>query len=127
MKNTTMTSQAAGASRAISIEKNAARVVVYMDGRVVADTGSALMLHEGWLPPVVYVPREDVDMSVLTRGECGPSLTDVGSRICYSVGRGGLAANVAWTYDETSEAAAAIREHIAFDLKYVDAIEEHPG
>ena len=122
-----MATPAAHASRAISIEKNAGRVVVYMDGQVVAETGSALTVHEGWLPPVVYVPREDVDMSWLTRGECGPSLTDLGSRICYSVGRDGQAANAAWTYDETSEAAAAIREHIAFDLKYIDAIEEHPG
>lgn len=118
----------AGASRQISIEKNPARVLVYMDGRVVADTDSALMLHEGWLPPVIYVPRADVDMSVLTRGECGPVSTDIGNRICYRVARAGVeAANAAWAYDETNEAAAAIKEHIAFDLKYIDAIEEHPG
>jgi uncharacterized protein (DUF427 family) len=127
MNNMAMTSKVAGPGRAISIKKNDARVVVYMDGRVIADTGSALMLHEGWLPPVVYVPREDVDMSLFTQDVCGPSLTDMGSRTCYSVGRSGVAANVAWTYDETSEEAAAIREHIAFDLKYIDAIEEHPG
>ena len=57
-------SQAAKA-HPISIERNAKRVRVHFNGRVVADTRSALTLREASLRPVQYIPRQDVDMTVL--------------------------------------------------------------
>jgi len=41
----------------ISIQRNPARVVVSVAGRVVADTRSALTLREATYPPVEYIPR----------------------------------------------------------------------
>ena len=56
-----------GPDHPISIERNLARVVVSVAGRVIADTRSALTLREATYPPVQYIPVEDVDFSQLKR------------------------------------------------------------
>ena len=48
---------------AITIGKNPNRVKVTFNGTVMADTSQALVLREGSLPPLNYLPREDVKMS----------------------------------------------------------------
>jgi hypothetical protein len=45
----------------ISIQRNPARVVVSVAGRMVADTPNALTLREAAYPPVQYIPGADVD------------------------------------------------------------------
>jgi uncharacterized protein (DUF427 family) len=50
-----------GPDHPISIQRNPARVVVSVAGRVVADTRNALTLREGAYLPVQYIPGEDVD------------------------------------------------------------------
>jgi uncharacterized protein (DUF427 family) len=52
-----------GPEHPITIERNPARVVVMVAGRVIADTPEAVTLREASYPPVHYVPREDVDMT----------------------------------------------------------------
>src|SRR5216683_17267 len=69
-----------GPDHPISVERNASRVVVTVAGRIVADTGKALTLCEAHYPPVQYIPRKDVDMTLLSptaratycpyKGEC---------------------------------------------------------
>ena len=54
-------------SHPISIERNPNRVRVHFNGRVVADTRSALTLREASLAPVLYIPRADADMTLLER------------------------------------------------------------
>lgn len=56
-----------GPEHPITIEPNHARVVVRVGGRTVADTRRALTLREATLPAVQYIPRQDVDMSLLER------------------------------------------------------------
>src|SRR6202521_4355773 len=56
-----------GPDHPITIERNSARVVVTVGGRVVADTGEALTLREASYLPVQYIPRKDVDISLLER------------------------------------------------------------
>ena len=56
-----------GPDHPISIQRNPARVVVSVAGRVVADTRAALTLREAAYPPVQYIPAEDVDFSQLER------------------------------------------------------------
>ncbi|MGA7813102.1 DUF427 domain-containing protein, partial [Caballeronia sp.] len=55
------------AEHPITIEKNASRVVVSVAGRVIADTRDALTLREASYPAVQYIPRKDVDMTLLER------------------------------------------------------------
>src|ERR1700739_4753805 len=56
-----------GPEHPISIQRNPARVVVSVAGRVVADSRNALTLREAAYPPVQYIPPEDVDFSQLER------------------------------------------------------------
>ena len=56
-----------GSGLSITIERNPARVVVVVAGRVIADTCEAVTLLEASYAPVQYVPRKDVDMSALER------------------------------------------------------------
>ena len=48
----------------ITIARSPARVVVAVAGRVIADTRAALTLREAAYPPVFYIPRKDVEMSL---------------------------------------------------------------
>jgi uncharacterized protein (DUF427 family) len=56
-----------GPDHPITIERNPARVIVSIAGRVVADTREALTLREAAYPAVQYIPRKDVDMALLDR------------------------------------------------------------
>src|ERR1700730_3968539 len=58
-----------GPDHPISIQRNPARVVVSVGGRVVADTRNALTLREATYPPVQYIPIEDVEFSQLERSD----------------------------------------------------------
>lgn len=61
----------AGPDHPIAIEANPNRVQIWAAGRVVADTRKALTLHEAGYPAVQYIPREDVDMTLLERPDPG--------------------------------------------------------
>src|SRR6201999_590722 len=54
-----------GPDHPITIEPNAARVIVRVGDRVVADTTAALNLRESTYPAVPYIPLADVDQEVL--------------------------------------------------------------
>ena len=41
--------------------------MVTVAGRIVADTRKALTLREASYPPVQYIPRKDVDLTLLAR------------------------------------------------------------
>ncbi len=56
-----------GPDHPIAIAPNPKRVVVMWNGRVIADSRKALTLNEASYPPVAYIPRDDVDMALLTR------------------------------------------------------------
>jgi len=78
-----------GPDHPISIERNPARVVVSVAGRVVADTRNALTLREAAYPPVQYIPREDVDFSQLQRTDHVTYCPYKGDCDYYSVPAGG--------------------------------------
>jgi uncharacterized protein (DUF427 family) len=54
-----------GVDHPISIKANPSRVVVSVGGLIVADTRDALTLREASYRAVQYIPRKDVDMSLL--------------------------------------------------------------
>src|SRR5260370_16867075 len=54
-----------GPDHPISVERNASRAAVTVAGRIVADTRKALTLREASYPPVQYIPRKDMDMTLL--------------------------------------------------------------
>jgi uncharacterized protein (DUF427 family) len=109
----------------ISIERNPARVVVSVAGRVIADTRNALTLRQADYPPVQYIPREDVDLSQLERTEHATYCPYKGDCSYYSVPAGGKkSVNAVWTYEDPYPALAQIRERVAFYPDRVDEIAE---
>lgn len=112
------------ADHPITIEPSAGRVRVLAGGRVIADSRNALALRESDYPPVHYIPRSDVDMTLLARTENASYCPYKGEASYYSVLPGGdRSANAVWTYETPHDAVAAIKDHLAFYPDRVDAIE----
>ena len=120
----TKTIKIPGPDHPITITPTTQRVVVTVGGRVVADTRAALTLQEASYPAVQYVPRADVDMTLLERTVHATYCPYKGDCAYYSVTAGGeRAANAVWTYEQPYDAVAAIRGHVAFYPDRVDSIE----
>ena len=114
-----------GPGHPISVERNPSRVVVKVAGRVVADTTEAVTLREAGYSPVQYVPRKDVDMSLLQRTDHHTYCPYKGDCSYYSIPVGGAhSVNAVWTYEAPYPAVAAIKDHVAFYPSRVDAIDE---
>ena len=114
-----------GPDHPISIQRNPARVVVSVAGRVVADTRNALTLREATYPPVQYIPLEDVDFSQLKRTDHATYCPYKGECSYYSVLAGGeKSVNAVWTYEDPYPAVAQIKGHVAFYPDRVDEIAE---
>jgi uncharacterized protein (DUF427 family) len=114
-----------GPDHPINIEPNPAHVVVTVAGKVVADTRFALTLREATYPPVQYIPRADVDMSLLQRTEHRTYCPYKGDCAYYSIPAGGeRSVNAVWTYEAPYPAVAQIKDHVAFYRSRVEAIEE---
>ena len=116
-----------GPEHPISIEANPARVVVTIAGRVIADSVDALTLREAGYPPVQYIPRKDVDMTLLQRTDHASYCPFKGDCAYYSIPCGGeRAINAVWTYEAPYPAVAEIEDRLAFYPRRVDSIEERP-
>src|SRR6201993_3256791 len=114
-----------GPDHPITIEPNPARVVVTLAGRTIADTREALTLREASYPAVQYVPRKDVDMTLLERSAHATYCPYKGDCAYFSIPSGGeRAINAVWTYEAPYEVVAAIKNHLAFYPDRVDSIEE---
>jgi Uncharacterized protein conserved in bacteria len=116
-----------GPDHPISIQPNPARVTVSIAGRTVADTRNALTLTEASYGPVHYIPRKDVDMTLLKRTDHHTYCPYKGDCAYFSIPIGGdRSVNAVWTYEAPYAAVAAIKDHVAFYPHRVEAIEEHP-
>ena len=112
-----------GPDHPISIERNPARFVVSVAGRVIADTRNAITLREADYSPVQYIPREDVYFTQLERTDHATYCPYKGDCSYYSVPAGGKkSVDAVWTYEDPYPAVAQIREHVAFYPERVDEI-----
>jgi uncharacterized protein (DUF427 family) len=115
-----------GADHPITIERNEGRVVVTLEGRVIADTRQAVTLREAAYPPVQYIPREDVDMAALVRSTTTTYCPYKGEAAYFSIPAGGeRSVDAIWTYEAPYAAVAEIKDHLAFYPDRIDAIEQH--
>jgi len=116
-----------GPDHPISIQRNPARVVVSVAGRVIADTRDALTLRESTYPPVQYIPLKDVDMSLLEPTDHSTYCPYKGDCAYYSIPIGGdKSVNAVWTYEVPFAAVAEIKDHFAFYPDRVDEIALQP-
>ncbi|MDT5355786.1 MAG: hypothetical protein QOJ56_4318 [Mycobacterium sp.] len=100
----------------ITISPTQARVVVRVNGEVVADTHDALQLQESTYPAVQYIPFSDVVQGLLTRTDTSTYCPYKGDAGYYSVttATGDTVDDVIWTYEQPYPAVAAIGGHVAF-------------
>ena len=116
-----------GPRHPITVEPAGMRVVVRAAGRVIADSTSALSLREADYPAVLYLPRDDVDMSALERTDQQSYCPFKGDAAYYSIpALGERGVDAVWTYEQPYPAVASIKEHLAFYANRVEAIEELP-
>jgi uncharacterized protein (DUF427 family) len=105
----------------IDVRRTSRRVRVGWDGRLLADTSRALLLHETGLPVRLYIPREDLDLGLLEASETVTFCPYKGAASYHSVrGAGEAGHDVAWEYREPLAEAAEIRGHVAFYPERVD-------
>ncbi len=78
-----------GPDHPITVSPHPSRVVVTVAGRTVADTQRALALREARYPAVLYIPREDVDMTLLQRTDHATYCPYKGDCAYYSIPSGG--------------------------------------
>ena len=120
----TRTPKIPGPDHPITIQPHAGRVSVSAGGRVVADTRHALTVQEASYPPVQYIPRADVDMSLLERSGHVTYCPYKGECAYYSIPAGGdKAVNAVWTYESPYPSVAAIAGHLAFYPDRVGSLE----
>ncbi len=115
---------ASGQAHTITIVKYPNRIRVLFHGTVIADTTQALVLKEGRLPPIHYIPRQDVHMFYLQRTDHGTHCPFKGDASYFSVCVGETTVdNAVWTYETPLDAVAAIKGYVSFDKDRMDAID----
>lgn len=104
-----------GPDHPITIEPSTARVRIRVGERLLADTRDALTLREARYPAVHYIPRRDVDMSLLTASGHRTYCPYKGDCSYYSLpGDDARGVDAVWSYEAPFEAVAAIAGHLAF-------------
>ncbi len=113
-----------GPNHPISITPHPHRIKVRFNGRTIAKTEHALAMREASYPIVFYLPREDAEMSLLTRSDNTTHCPYKGDAGYFSIVVDGQASeNAVWTYEAPYPSVAEIKDHIAFYADKVD-IEE---
>src|ERR1700721_4262730 len=102
-----------GPDHPIPISPYRGRVVVRVEGRVIADTMAALRLAEASYPAAFYIPRADADMAALVRSDHHTYCPYKGECSYFSI-PGERGTNVVWSYEAPYPAVAAIKDHLAF-------------
>jgi uncharacterized protein (DUF427 family) len=99
----------------ITIEPTRSRVVVRVDGKIIADTTSALTLQESTYPAVQYVPLADVDQSLLRRTDTSTYCPFKGDASYYTIALPDRElVDAVWTYETPYPAVDVIAGHVAF-------------
>jgi uncharacterized protein (DUF427 family) len=112
------------ADHPIAIVPVAGRVRVLVGGKVVADTGMALLMLESDYAPVHYIPLRDVDMELIEPSDNLSYCPYKGDATYFNVIAGGRRAiDAVWAYEEPYDAVAVIKDHVAFYPDRVDSIE----
>ncbi len=91
-------------------------VTATFNGSVIAKSSKALNLEEGALKPVVYFPKEDINMDLLTATEKSTFCPRKGDASYWTISDGKKTSeDAAWAYEEPSvDAAGPLKGHIAF-------------
>jgi uncharacterized protein (DUF427 family) len=108
----------------ITITTNPRQVRVRFGDQILVDTAHGLILKEGGLPPVHYLPRADADMAALVATSRKTRCPFKGEASYFSIADAGQRGeNAVWSYEDPIVGVEAIAGHLAFYADRV-AIEE---
>jgi uncharacterized protein (DUF427 family) len=114
-----------GPRHPITVSEAEVRVVVRHEGRVIADSRSALTLREADYPAVHYLPRRDVDLSALEASSHTSYCPFKGEASYFSLAGGGDAGtNAVWSYEDPFDAVPEIKGYLAFYANRVEIAEQ---
>jgi uncharacterized protein (DUF427 family) len=114
-----------GSGHPITITPHDARVIVSRDGQVLVDTQAALRLQEASYPPVLYVPREDADLTRLEPTDHSTYCPYKGDASYFTIRTGEAPVeNAVWSYEHPHAAVAEIAKYLAFYPQHVEIREE---
>lgn len=109
----------------IVVQTHPRRVTVTFNGHTIADTRAARTLHERSLPPVLYIPRDDVRMNLLERTQHHTHCPYKGQASYYTIVAGDeRATNAVWTYEHPIPMAEEVAGMLAFYPNIVTITEE---
>ncbi len=100
---------------AIRTEHDTRPINVLFHDAVIASTKRAILLHENGRDPVVYVPREDVEMAFLHESDRRTTCPHKGEARYWNISAEGYGeTDAAWSYETPKSGAEDIAGHIAF-------------
>lgn len=105
-----------GPDHPIAIAPAGATMRAFWRGREIARSDRALELREASYPPVIYFPREDADMGLLSRTQRATWCPYKGEASYYTLADAGGAGdeNAVWSYEAPLPAMAGIAGLLAF-------------
>ena len=106
-----MATPASSSDHPIEIRPEGRRVRVMAGGQVIAQTTRALSLQEASYPAVLYIPRDDVRMELLTPSTTTTHCPFKGDAAYFNAPG---VQDVAWTYDTPIEGRDDITGHLSF-------------
>ena len=107
--------------KTVDTRRSSRRVVVEIDGVVVADTTRSTMLFETHLPTRYYLPRDDVRMDLLTPTDATTVCAYKGrARYWSATGGDETVSDVAWSFEQPHNYATAVKDLVCFFNERVD-------
>ncbi len=109
------------------VEKVGAPVRVELDGILIAETTNALRVCETASPPTYYIPPEDIQVELLRPSPRRSTCEWKGGTVYWTISTNGdSATEAAWSYPDPRPGFEAIKDHLAFYPRKVDAwVGEH--
>lgn len=105
----------------VRIKANLNQVRALFGGHVIADTSHALTVLETGLNPVLYFPREDVVMDLLSKTERHTRCPYKGVASYFTLTKDDqIAENAVWSYEDPITSVLALKGYLAF---YPDKVE----
>ncbi|MFJ5280198.1 DUF427 domain-containing protein [Streptomyces parvulus] len=95
----------------ITVEPSGRHVRAVHDGKVLAESDKALVLHETGCPDRFYIPAEDVRLDLLTPSGTRTHCPFKGDASYWSLPD---AADLVWAYPEPKADVAEIKDHLCF-------------
>jgi uncharacterized protein (DUF427 family) len=125
---TARTPKIPGPDHPIVISRSGDRVLVKAAGRTIVDTHAALILKEASYPAVYYLPRQDADMTQLSKTDHMTYCPYKGECSYYSIPVGAdRSKNAVWTYESPYPSVKEIKDYLAFYPDRVDSIDINPS